>query len=98
MTALESLKTVIEDFQLLKDGEWQPNDESIECSIDNLNTVKQFIKNIFKNIDMDTLIQQKKDLVNIVNSGDTLSKRESNSILGVIYLLETIQGELTPGE
>ncbi len=93
MKALESLNTVIEDFQLLKDGDWQPDDESIECSIDNLNTAKQFIESIFKDIDINTLMQQKKDLANIVNSGDTLSKREKESVLGVIYLLETIQKE-----
>lgn len=36
MNPIKRIKTAIEDFEMLKEGVWSPDDGSIECSINNL--------------------------------------------------------------
>lgn len=37
--SLDKLNLVLEDLQMLRDGAWQPDKESVEASIDNLQDV-----------------------------------------------------------
>lgn len=42
---LSKLNLVIEDFIMLRDGEWSPDRESCEASIDNIDSIIYTIKN-----------------------------------------------------
>ena len=42
---LQKLNIVLEDLQMLRDGEWIPDEESCEDTIDNLNEVINIIEN-----------------------------------------------------
>ena len=48
MTELEKAKialmNVIKDFEMLKDGSWEPDDDSIQCSLDNAEFVYEYLK------------------------------------------------------
>ena len=43
--SLDKLNLVLEDLQMLRDGSWVPDKESVEASIDNLQDVIYNIEN-----------------------------------------------------
>lgn len=42
--ALQKLNLILEDFQMLRDGSWVPDEKSCDASIDNVNSVIQIIE------------------------------------------------------
>lgn len=72
--ALEALKTIIEDFTMLKDGDWVPDDDSCDCSIEMASQVFQFLTKLAT--EFETLKQPKSlsdsDLLSRVATRDTL--------------------------
>ena len=42
---LNKLNLVLEDFQMLRDGEWEPDTESCNSSIDNVTSIIYTIEN-----------------------------------------------------
>jgi len=42
---LNKLNLVLEDFQMLRDGEWEPDTESCNSSIDNITSIIYTIEN-----------------------------------------------------
>ncbi len=44
--AKNSLTSCIEDIQLLKSGEWVPDDESCNCTLENLKLIKKYLEQI----------------------------------------------------
>lgn len=40
---LALLNLVIEDLELLKNGQWVPDEESINATIENLNSIEEYI-------------------------------------------------------
>jgi hypothetical protein len=43
---LGKLNSILEDFQMLRDGSWVPDEQSVEASIDNVNDVISIIENV----------------------------------------------------
>ena len=41
---LQKLNLILEDFQMLRDGSWVPDEKSCDASIDNVNSVIQIIE------------------------------------------------------
>jgi len=50
---LAALTCTREDFQMLKDGSWVPddNDDACDCSIDNVDKVKMYIEHLVSSLE-----------------------------------------------
>ena len=44
--ALQILKMLAEDFALLASGDWQPDDESCQASLDNVEKLRTFVESL----------------------------------------------------